>query len=77
MRTVNARVHGLDGMSDREAIVSLEGEFAGWMISRGTDGLCYGSVYDAGQRNAVRGEDWADLRDEIIRWIWRHVPGGG
>jgi hypothetical protein len=66
---VGDRAAELDQMTDHEAIISLEREFPGWMIWR--EGLgrwlnsCFARchVTDAG----VSGEDWADLRDQIVR----------
>lgn len=63
------RATQLDLMSDHEAIFSLEAEFPGWMVWREGKGRWLNSCFarshetDAG----VSGEDWADLRDQIIR----------
>lgn len=60
-------------MSDHHAIMSLEAEFAGWMVYRQHRGSwlssCFARRYSDGLR--AEGEDWADLRDMIIRAIWR------
>lgn len=55
---------------DTEAIKSLEREFSGWMIYRDTSGLCVARKRDD-ESMTVTGEDWTDLRDEVIRAIWR------
>lgn len=60
----------LDGLADEQAIIVLEREFPGWMIFRSTDRLCYARRHE-GSQSSVHGEDWVDLRDELIRQIWR------
>ena len=56
-------------MTDHQAIMSLEREFPGWMVWREGYGRWLNSCFarchvtDAG----VSGEDWADLRDQIVR----------
>jgi hypothetical protein len=49
-------------------------EFPGWSVERGTDQLWH--AQRAQPLAQVRGEDLADLRDEMIRWIWNHDPPG-
>jgi hypothetical protein len=68
---VSARTDQLDRMTDLEAQASLEAEFPGWMIHRAANHLCYASNKTTDQRDHLRGEDWADLRDQLIREIWR------
>lgn len=64
-------------MTDHQAIISLEREFAGWMVWREGRGRWLNSCFarshatDAG----VSGEDWADLRDQIIRATAAQSPG--
>ncbi len=60
----------LDGLSDNDAITRLECEFPRWQCFRGTDWLCYARSHDDPDK-IVRGEDWTDLRDELIRVVWR------
>ena len=69
---MSERTEALDRMTDLEAIASLEREFPGWMINRGVSGRCYGSHHASNRRDAVSGEDWVDLRDALIREMWRH-----
>lgn len=62
------RAAQLDHMTDLQAIISLEAEFPGWMVWREGKGAWLRSCFarshttDAG----VSGEDWTDLRDQII-----------
>jgi hypothetical protein len=63
----------LDGMDDHHAIIAVEREFAGWLVYRGTEGLCHARRHADGAH--VRGEDWTDLRDELIREIGRGRTG--
>jgi hypothetical protein len=59
-------------MTDRDAIISLEAEFPGWLIYRGcSDKMCHGRHHTPGAD--VLGEDWVDLRDEIRGWIGRNA----
>lgn len=53
-------------MSDHDAIRALEAEFAGWMIFRAVNYLCYARCHDAPDK-ILRGEDWTDLRNELRR----------
>jgi pimeloyl-ACP methyl ester carboxylesterase len=63
------RAAELDQMTDHQAIMSLEREFAGWMVWREGAGRWLNSCFarchttDGG----VSGEDWTDLRDQLIR----------
>jgi hypothetical protein len=63
------RAAELDHMTDHQAIMSLEREFPSWMVWREGLGQWLNSCFarshatDAG----VSGEDWADLRDQIVR----------
>lgn len=59
----------LDAMTDEQAIFALEGEFSGWLIYRGTERLCHARHHE--DEIHVRGDDWLDLRDRIIREIGR------
>jgi len=61
---------GLDGLSDDKAIERLTTEFPRWQYYRGTDGMCHARTHDPVYK-PVRGEDWTDLRDELIREAWR------
>ena len=65
-----ARALELYRMTDLEAIASLEAEFPGVMIYRSTFGSC-SARWHGHAGVSVRGEDWADLRDEIRRAISR------
>jgi hypothetical protein len=64
--------HGsdLDRLDDIRAIMRLECEFPAWQCYRGVDGLCHARTHDPASR-PVRGEDWTDLRDMMIREVWR------
>lgn len=59
-------------MTDYAAIASLEDEFPGWMIFRQGKGIwlnsCFARRHSDGHQ--VEGEDWADLRDQIIKTRW-------
>jgi hypothetical protein len=63
------RAAELDQMDDFQAILSLEREFPDWMVWREGKGRWLNSCFarchatDAG----ASGEDWADLRDQIVR----------
>lgn len=59
----------LDDMTDQQAIFALERQFRGWLVYRGTEGLCHGRHH--ADETHVRGEDWPDLRDMIRREIGR------
>lgn len=69
MACMTDRAAELDQMTDHQAIMSLEREFPGWMVWREGMGRWLDSCFarshvtDAG----VSGEDWADLRDQMIR----------
>jgi hypothetical protein len=69
MTGMTDRAAELDRMTDHQAIISLEREFPTWMVWREGVGRWLNSCFarshatDAG----VSGEDWADLRDQIIR----------
>jgi hypothetical protein len=65
---MSARTEELYLMTDLEATASLEREFPGIMIYRSTFGSCCARWHDHPDVS-VRGEDWADLRDEITRKI--------
>jgi hypothetical protein len=52
----------------------VQREFPGWTVSRGTDSMFHAVPRDGTPGKHVRGEDPADLRDEIIREIW-HATG--
>jgi hypothetical protein len=45
---------------------SLEHEFPLWKAERGTDDLCH-ARRTVGAASTATGEDWLDLRDQIIR----------
>jgi hypothetical protein len=45
---------------------SVKAEFPLWATERGTDQLCHGRRTQ-GAALTVTGEDWTDLRDQIIR----------
>lgn len=49
----------------------LRRDFPGWHVYIGTDGLYYGRCEDPPMQ--ARGEDPQDLRDEIIREIWKQT----
>lgn len=66
------RTAELDRMTDHQAIISLEREFPGWMVYRGTGRLCHGRRRDD-DGVSVRGEDWVDLRDMIRGWASRNA----
>jgi hypothetical protein len=63
------RAAELDLMDDLDAISSLEQEFPGWRVWREGEHKwfhsCFARSYDADI--GVSGEDWADLRDMIVR----------
>lgn len=47
---------------------SIEAEFPGWQaFPRVSGGLVYGRRVNSSPPILVRGEDWRDLRDEIMR----------
>ena len=47
------------------AAADLAAEFPGWKIERGIDGLLYARLLGSHPPLVVRGEDAADLRDQI------------
>ncbi|HEV2450316.1 MAG TPA: hypothetical protein VGS62_00095 [Streptosporangiaceae bacterium] len=49
----------------------LRWEFHGWECWKGISGLYYARPHGA-PRSVVQVEDLLDLRDEIVRWIWRN-----
>ncbi len=49
----------------------LAAEFPGWEIWRGVSQLCYGRKPLTSPPVLLRGEDWADLRDQIRGWLGR------
>lgn len=65
------RAAELDLMPDYDAIISLEAEFPGWMIFRQGKGRWLNSCFARQHTDETQaeGEDWADLRDQIIREI--------
>jgi hypothetical protein len=67
------RAAQLDLMTDHEAIFSLEAEFPGWMIFRQFGGMWLNSCFARRHSDGLQteGEDWADLRDQIVKAIWR------
>jgi hypothetical protein len=66
------RAAELDLMPEYEAIICIEHEFPGWMIFRAGQGRwlnsCFARRHSDGHQ--VEGEDWADLRDQIIKTRW-------
>ncbi len=76
---MSARSDELDQMTDTDAIISLEREFAGWMVWREGQGRwlnsCFARSHKTGDR--VRGEDWADLRDQLIGQRWKDGQEAG
>lgn len=65
----------LDSMTDNQAIASLEAEFPHWMIYREGKGVWLNSCLARRRSDGaqVEGEDWADLRDQLIGHLWREV----
>lgn len=68
---VNGWAGDLDERPDSDAIKHLEHEFAGWQCFRGVNRLCYARLLKSSPQVLVRGESWDDLRNMIIREIWR------
>lgn len=66
---MSVRSDELDRMTDRDAAASLGAEFPGWTAYRAADRLCYARRDKP--KKLVRGEDWADLRDQMIRELWQ------
>ena len=64
---VKDRAAELDQMTDRDAIISLEREFRGWLVYKCADRLCHARHHQ--DEAHIRGEDWTDLRDMIIREV--------
>jgi hypothetical protein len=66
---ISDRAAELDHMTDHQAIISLEREFpAGWVWREGMGrwlNSCFARSHLTG--GSVSGEDWADLRDQIVR----------
>ncbi|MGH7746954.1 MAG: hypothetical protein ACREQ5_19695 [Candidatus Dormibacteria bacterium] len=60
-------------MTDSEAQIALIREFPEWLVCRGTSGLP-AARWHSRPGVTVTGEDWADLRDEIIAAIWKAQP---
>jgi hypothetical protein len=55
-------------MTDQQAIIHLERKYPDWLITRGTDRMCHGWPRSSGGvLGQVTGEDWTDLRDQIVR----------
>jgi hypothetical protein len=57
----------LDSMNDGEACRAMQREFPDWYPWRGTNHLAYARRRGVSPPLIIRGEDWVDLRDEIIR----------
>jgi hypothetical protein len=69
---MSTRSDELDAMTDQDAVISLEREFPGWMVYREGSGMRLFSCYARNRESRARieGEDWADLRDQLIRARW-------
>lgn len=56
------------------SLEEIEREFAGWHAWRGISKLYYARLLMSSPAVVVEGEDFIDLRDQIIKWIWNNSP---
>jgi hypothetical protein len=70
---MSTRSDELDAMTGQDAVISLQREFPGWMVLQEGQGVwlgsCHARRHSDGRR--VSGEDWADLRDQLIGQRWK------
>jgi hypothetical protein len=66
-------VIGWSGPDGEPTLGDVEREFPGWRAFRGTNGLSYATLKAPGPLVTVRGEDPRDLRDSIVREVYRRA----
>jgi hypothetical protein len=54
---------------------SLSGEFPSWEVFPGVTDLVYARLRGSSPPVVVRGEDWRDLRDEMVRAVSKIKQG--
>ena len=57
--------------SGEPTLTQVQAEFAQWTVYRAADRLCHADPPLGSHYRHVRGEDPCDLRDMIIRELWR------